>query len=217
MKLLLRISMPAVAGFFAALGLSVSFAAHGQASPGQVPAPHFAGPVLVTMFHGKFDTREAKIGDTVTLKVRETLKLNGLEIPSGSMVVGKVQNVRSLSQGGGKSLLAIQFEKIDMKPNREMRIRGLIVAIGQTYIADGLGYGGALSREGVGWGSGVDPNLSAGHQARDDVGFGSSLPGVALAEGLDKQQASEMRGIKTDIKLDSMTMVKIELFRPPAA
>jgi hypothetical protein len=183
----------------------------------QATPAHVAGPVLVALFDGKFDTEHAKVGDTITAKVKKPLKLKDLEIPSGSRLTGKVQSVQSMRDGDGNSTLSIQFEKIEMKHNQELPIRGLVVAIGKVSLAGGLGYSDVLGRDGVGSTPGLDPNLSAGHAAKDDVPPGSSLPGVALAQGLDANQASEMRGIKTDIKLDPSVMMKIELFRATPA
>jgi hypothetical protein len=181
------------------------------------PAPKYAGPVLVTMFQGKLDTENAKVGDEVTLKVKHPLKIKDLKIPSGSTVVGKIVSVQSKQQGDGTAALGLQFEKIQMKGGKEMPIRGLIVAIGRVSLSSGPGYVGIMSRDGAGSTPGLDPSLAAGHGPVDDVPPGSSLPGVALAEGLDKEQATQMRGIKTDIKLDPTTMVKIELFRAAPA
>jgi len=169
------------------------------------------------MFQGKLDTENAKVGDEVTLKVKHPLKIKDLKIPSGSTVVGKIVSVQSKQQGDGTAALGLQFEKIQMKGGKEMPIRGLIVAIGKVSLSSGPGYVGIMSRDGAGSTPGLDPSLAAGHGPVDDVPPGSSLPGVALAEGLDKEQATQMRGIKTDIKLDPTTMVKIELFRAAPA
>lgn len=176
------------------------------------PAPK--GPILVTMFQGKLDTKDAKVGDAVTLKVKKTLKLKDIEIPGGSRVIGKVENVQSEKDGDGNASLGIQFESVELKDHKIMPIRGLIVGIGKVRVADGLGYSGILGRDGAGSTVGLDPSLSAGSKPVDDIGYGSSLPGVAVAEGLDKSQTSQMRGIKTDIKLDPSVMIKLELFRP---
>lgn len=175
------------------------------------PAPK--GPVLVTMFQGKLDTQDAKVGDAVTLKVKKALKLKDLEIPSGSRVIGKVENVQSEKDGDGNASLGIQFETVELKGHKVMPIRGLIVGIGKVHIADNLGYSGVFGRDGAGSTPGLDPSIAANNPV-DDVGFGSSLPGVAVAEGLDKSQTSEMRGIKTNIRLDPSIMIKLELFRP---
>lgn len=201
----------------AILALACSPAAHAQNDavlPSKASQPSFIkGPVLVTMFQGKLDTDNAKVGDTVTLKVKKTLKLKDLEIPSGSKVIGKIENVQSKKDGSGTASLGIQFETVELKDHKIMPIRGLIVGIGKVHIADGIGYMGVMGRDGAGSTPGLDPSIASNNPV-DDIGYGSSLPGVAVAQGLDKAQTSEMRGIKTDIKLDPTVMVKLELFRP---
>lgn len=203
----------------ALFAMSCSLPIHAQFEPAHPgpPTPKYAGPVLVTLFQGKLDTDNAKVGDQVTLKVKKTLKMKDLKVPSGSQLIGKIVSVQSKKDGDGNSSLGLQFEKIVMKDKKEMPIRGLIVAIGKVSLGGGNGYMDVLGRGGAGSTPGLDPSLSAGHGPVDDVPPGSSLPGVALAEGLDKEQATQMRGIKTDIKLDPTTMVKVELFRATPA
>lgn len=210
------LALAAVVALFAMFCSSPAFAQFEPVHQGP-PAPKYAGPVLVTMFQGKLDTDNAKVGDEVTLKVKHALKMKDVKIPSGSTLVGKIVSVQSKQQGDGTSALGLQFEKIEMKGGKEMPIRGLIVAIGKVSLSSGPGYVGIMSRDGAGSTPGLDPSLSAGHGPVDDVPPGSSLPGVALAQSLDKDQATQMRGIKTDIKLDPTIMVKIELFRATPA
>ena len=209
-----------VGASLAVFALLCSAAGHAQNDavlPTNVTQPSFIkGPVLVTMFQGKLDTNNAKVGDTVTLKVKKTLKLKDLEIPSGAKVVGKIENVQSKKDGSGNSNLGIQFETVELKGHKIMPIRGLVVGIGKVHIAEGIGYMGVMGRDGAGSTPGLDPSIASNNPI-DDVGYGSSLPGVAVAEGLNKSQTSEMRGIKTDIKLDPTVMVKLELFRPNPA
>lgn len=204
----------------AALALLCAPVGHAQYDavlPGKTTQMHFEGPVLVTMFQGKLDTRDAKAGDPVTLKVKKALKLKDLEIPSGSKVTGKITNVQSQQEGKGNASLGIQFESVELKDHKVMPIRGLIVGIGKlSSAADNVGYMGVMSRDGAGSTPGLDPSIAAQRNV-DDVGFGSSLPGVAIAQGLNKTQTSEMRGINTNIKLDPSIMIKLELFRPNPA
>lgn len=204
--------LSAAFALFAMLCSSLTYAQFQPVHPGPA-SPNYKGPVLVTLFQGKLDTNNVKVGDEVTLKVKQTLKMKDLKIPSGSKVIGKIVSAQSKEQGDGNSALGLQFEKIVMKDDKELPIRGLIVAIGKVTFGGGNGYSDVLGRGGAGSTPGLDPSLAAGHGPVDDVPPGSSLPGVALAEGLDKQQATELRGVKTDIKLDSTTMIKIELFR----
>lgn len=210
---------------FSAVPAVLSFAllsGHAQApqsAPG-TPAkpsaqPQLNAPVLVTMFEGDLNSKKAQAGHEVTAKVVKDLKLGDLDIPKGSKLVGKVALAVPEHVGKGRSSLDIQFDKIEMPGNREMKIRGLIVALGKVGASQGLGYTGTvLSRGGAGSTVGLDPNWSAGQTARDDIPPGSSMPGVALGMRLDPTGASQLRGVDTDIHLDSSTMMKIALFRP---
>lgn len=202
----LSLSVPALL-----LSVALIFAGSTRLSAADEPTP--TGPVLVTMFQGNFTTKKAKVGDTITAKVKKTLKVGDLEIPSGSRLIGSVQTVQSAKEGNGDSTLTIQFQKVELKDHKELPVRGLIVGIGKVSLAGGLGYSGVLGRDGAGSTPGLDPTLSAGHGPKDEVGLGSTLPGVGLATHLDANQSSELRGFKTDIQLDSSVMMKVELFR----
>lgn len=173
----------------------------------------YPGPVLVTMFQGRLDTDNAKVGDTISLKVKNTLKMKDMKIPGGSQVTGSIVSVQSKKDGNGTSALDIKLDKVVLKGGKEMPISGLVVAIGHVSLGGGNGYSDVLGRGGVGSTVGLDPGMAAGHGPVDDVPPGSSLPGVALAKGLDQQQASELRGQNTDIKLDPSVMIKVELFK----
>lgn len=176
-------------------------------------ADKYPGPVLVTLFEGRLDTDNAKAGDAISLKVKNTLKMKGTKIPGGSQVTGTIVSVQSKKDGSGTSALDIKLDKVVLKGGKEMPITGLIVAIGHVTLGGGNGYQDVLGRGGVGSTVGLDPGMAAGHGPVDDVPAGSSLPGVALAKGLDQQQASELRGQNTDIKLDPSVMIKVELFK----
>lgn len=170
-------------------------------------------PIIFAKFDKSFSTQKAKVGDPVTAKTVHDMRLKDLDIPKGSHLVGTVAAVQSRKEGNGNSSLAIKFDRIEMKGNKEMRVEGLIVSIGETSGPEGLGPVNVLSRGGVGSTPGVDPNLEIDHGAKDDIPPGSSLPGVALGTSLTSDGDTELRGVKTDIKFDSETEIKVALFR----
>ena len=215
-----RCSVP-LAALTALVIASSTLAVHAQA-PATAPAPTQAapagsaapqGPVLVTRLAGDLNTKSAKVGDAVAAKVEKTLKLKDLEILKGSKVTGKVVSVESMQAGGGTASLGIEFDKVELKGGQVMPVAGLVVAVGQVGGPTGLGYDGIMGRGGVGSSAGMDPSVGGGHGHTDDIPMGSSLPGVAMGKSLDASGATQFRGLKTDIKMDSSTMVKIELFR----
>ena len=68
--------------------------------------------------------------------------------------------------------------------------------------------------QGTGSSSGLDPSIGLGSQGakdEDDIAMGSTMPGVALGRHLDADWTTVLKGIHTDIDLDSDVVVKIQL------
>lgn len=209
---ILRASLP-VAMFAAILAVSFGFL-QAQPAGANTPATPGKAPVLVTRLNGNLDTKSAKAGDTVSAKVVQELKLPDLDVPKGSRIVGTIVSVQSKQAGNGTSALAIKFDHVELKSGAVLRIQGLIVAIGQTSNSDGLGANSVLSRGGAGSTPGIDASMEIGHpRNQDDIPPGSSLDGVALGLHLNADGATELRGVHTEIKIDSSVMLKVALFK----
>jgi hypothetical protein len=201
--------------------LSATFSPAQTTTPTLTPttAPAQTGaPVLAAKFATNLNTKTAKIGDVITAKTITTLKLkDGVEIPKGSRIVGTVAAVQSTQAGNGTSSLAIKMDQVEMKDGKFMRIAGLITAIGPFPDTVGLGYDSVLGRGGVGSTVGLDPSVGAGpavNRGDPDIPRGSTLEGIKLGVRFNSDRATELRGEKREIKLDSSVMIKVELFRP---
>jgi hypothetical protein len=197
--------------FILAIG-AIFFVASALSAPAQSSAP-----ALLAKIAGNLNTKSAKVGDVITAKTTKSAKTkDGTDIPKGSKLTGKVVAVQSEKDGNGTSTLAIKFDQIEAKGGAATPIQGLIVSIGPSPDAGGggVGFNSVLGRGGVGSSAGLDPNSGAEHGgavASGDIPKGSTLEGVALGTNLDAQGASELRGIKRDIKLDSDVLIKVEL------
>jgi hypothetical protein len=197
------------------LAICSTFSRGQAAAPAQsAAAVQSHAPTLAARFVGSLNTKSAKAGDPISAKTVAELKLNDLDIPKGSMIVGSVVSVQSKEAGRGTSSLAIKFDHVEMKGGAALRIQGLIVAIGPVSNSDGLGANSVLARGGAGSTAGIDPSIEVGHAGnRDDIPAGSTMEDVALALHFDPAGATEMRGVHRDIRLDSDVMVKVALFR----
>jgi hypothetical protein len=194
------------ASFVAASLLSASGFAHGQAPA----AP--AAPTLQAKFAVNLNTRSAKVGDAVSAKTTRDLKLADLDIPKGSKIVGTVSAVQP--RQSGDSALGIKFDHVELKNNSILKVRGLIVAIGPAPDAGaGLGFNSVLGRGGVGATPGLDPNAGAEPVNKDDIPNGSTLEGVALGLHFSADGATDLHGVRRDIKLDPDVMIKVALYR----
>ncbi|MGD0629185.1 MAG: hypothetical protein ABR987_07525 [Terracidiphilus sp.] len=191
------------------------------------PAP---APVMVVKIAANLSTKNAKVGDSVTGKITKAYKLqDGTEIPKGSKIVGKVDTVQSKKAGNGNSMLSFRLDQIEVKGGAAIPVHGFVVAIGPSMAPKvGLGGNSVLSRnvnaqsgtgvtaagQGTGSSSGLDPSAGLGTQGakdEDDIAMGSTMPGVALGRHLDADWTTVLKGVHTDIDLDSDVVIKVQL------
>jgi hypothetical protein len=196
-----------------------------NAAPAQTAAP---APVIVAKFDKNLSTKNAKVDDPVVAKALKAFKLlDGTDIPKGSKLTGKVATVQSKKAGNGDSMLTFRFDQVEVKGGAPIPIHGLVVAIGPEMAPkDDLGPHSVLSRSssvsgdtsnagrGVGSTNGLDPSKGMSGVApkdEDDIAMGSTMAGVALGRHLDADWTTILKGIKTDIDLDSTIVVKVQL------
>jgi hypothetical protein len=186
--------------------------AFGRAQSPATPTP----PSLKAKFDGNLSTKSSKVGDTVTARTLIPSKLkDGTDLPKGSKILGKVVAVLSKDAGGGTSALAIKFDHLEVKGGATLPIQGQIIGIapvpdpsaeidGNSPLSRAAESSQPLS---IPQGIGRDP-------AEDDkyvIPPGSTMKGVTLVPQLDDVGASELRGEKKEIKLDSYVLVKVAL------
>lgn len=194
-------------------------AGNGQAPAGTGQSANAAPvqpPSLVAKFDSNVDTKSAKAGEPVTAKTTRALKLAEIEIPKGAKLIGSVTSVKSMQEGNGDSMLGVRFERVEIKGDKVLGIRGLIVAIGPTPRNEtGLGYDSVINRGGLGPNSDLDPTIAADKYDKDkpELTKGSTLAGVALGMQFDADGATLIRGVHRDIKLNQDVTVRVALYR----
>jgi hypothetical protein len=164
----------------------------------------------------KLDTRKSKVGDPVTAKTLNPLKLNdGTVLPKGTLLSGKVMQAQPKSSGG--ATLAILFDQVAMKGTDPMPVCGLLVAVAAApSLADA---GGSTSDLPLGSGgdskgamaSMTGTSISDQTNALPPIKAGSSIKGVALNPTPAPDGASVLQSTSKDIKLDSGTRLEIGL------
>jgi hypothetical protein len=79
---------------------------------------------------GKLDSKTAKQGDSVVVKIKESVKSpDGIEIPKGSKLVGHLTNVQARGDGKENSQIAIQFDHAELKGGQSVAIQSVIQSI----------------------------------------------------------------------------------------
>jgi hypothetical protein len=191
---------------------AASAAVPGVAAPAGLPA----GPVLLAKISSTLNTKNAKAGDLLTAKTLRNLKLaDGTELPKGSKLVAKVTSVLSKKAGDGNSLLSFRFDEVDVKGGAAMPIHGMVVAIGpELSPKESIGANSVVGRGGVGSTPGLDPSAGMGKvgaRDEDDIAMGSTLEGVALGRHKDADWTTALRGIRTEVDLDSSVVIKLQI------
>jgi len=117
------------------------------------------------------DARRAKPGDEVRAKMNENFTTqNGLTIPRGSRLVGRVTEARPHARGeaASASQLGIVFEKAELPDGREVPVQATIQALAAHSQASGEL--GSVSRDAGAFGS---SQVSGGGFARGGLGGGA--------------------------------------------
>lgn len=88
---------------------------------------------VVCELQGKLDSLTAKVGDRVVLKTRDkVLTSNGTVIPSGARFVGHVTEVETYDPDRGPALIAIAFDRVEMKNGQSIAVYTLIRGLMQA-------------------------------------------------------------------------------------
>ena len=89
-----------------------------------------AGTALKAELNQAVDSKKAKQGDAVTAHTTDVIKLNGqVAIPQGTKLIGHVTRASARSKGDADSVLAIQFDRAELKDGREIPLQANLQAL----------------------------------------------------------------------------------------
>ena len=174
---------------------------------------------LAAELKGKLDTKSAKVGDTITAKTLAPLALkNGVTIPKGSVLTGKVSEVQSKSTGNRTASMTVVFDQIQPgKKGAPIAIHGVLVAVApKPNMSDTPG--GTSSLPTTMGSARTSPTLEAQLGYGNDtpsgmqgVTLGSSLRDVVLSSPTDKTAPDTLTSSKKDFKLENGMRISVEL------
>ncbi len=129
---------------------------------------------------GQLDSKSAKVGDTVIVKTTGSARTaEGTAIPKGSRLVGHVTDVRAHAKGSPESILAVQFDRAEMKGGQSVSIHSVIESISPS--ASALSSSALDSDDSFGSIGGM--RSSGGGRAAGGLTGGPLSGGSALAGG----------------------------------
>lgn len=151
--------------------------AQGNAStPGRGERHASVGPnaMLNAVLSGSLDSKQARTGDPVTAETAEPLRAaDGVRIPKGTKLLGRVTEARAAGKGEGESTLGFTFDRAVLKDGSEISLQATVRALAAAQDAS------SASPASIGRGSEAVGTLgTSGRIARNTVGCTSSRVGA---------------------------------------
>ena len=87
-----------------------------------------SGTVEAVLSNG-LNVGKNKVGDVVTAKTTTAATINGVVVPKGSKLIGKVTEAKARTKSDTESKLGIRFERIRLKDGRELPLSATIQAV----------------------------------------------------------------------------------------
>ena len=115
------------------LGLAILLAVSSNAQKQARPTAA-ANSNLQAQLQNTIDARNAHIGDEVILKTTQSATLDGLKIPKGTRLIGRVTDVQQRVKNGAESRLGLLFSQIENR-GQTTPITATIVSIFNTNTA----------------------------------------------------------------------------------
>jgi hypothetical protein len=186
-----------------------------QAQQASIGRP-LAKQAVLSVLTSNLDTKKSKVGDPVTAKTLNPLKLDdGSVLPAGSKLSGKVTQVQSKSNGG--ATLAIIFDQVEKKgSSTSTPVHGLVAAVAPApSLADSggsakdlpMGHGGNQAQVAAMTGTGTDSEAAP----LPPIQPGSSIKGVVLNPTPAADGSSVLQSTEKNIRLENGTRLEIGL------
>lgn len=184
--------------------------------PSTANSPELANPRLRPVraeLISRVDSRNAKTGDPVIVRTTEKATTsNGIEIPSGSRIVGRVTDVESVNGSSDHARVSIQFDRAELRNGKKLPIQSVIQSIAPGG-SSGSAPQSALPSSSSG--STAQPAGTVIAQNGNVAIRTTSLPGVLLAANLDGQPFSNasgsILGSRSDVHLDGGTTLVLAI------
>ena len=124
---------------------------------------------------GKLDSKSAKVGDPVIAKTVDKTELNGIAIPDGTKLLGKIT-----AAAHSPASISVEFDSLGKKGQTSIPVQGILVAVGPPAESD-------TAPSLPGRGGYVSPNPTSRSDSSDSANAltspGSSIKNLTLTSG----------------------------------
>jgi hypothetical protein len=169
-------------------------------TPAPIPVTLATGTLVTVEFQQKLSSHESTAGQSFSVRVAEPVRVaEGVAIPTGSVVAGKVTEARPAKKIGGRSSLAVEFVSIRLPNGETLPLSADFSSKGKSStgkdvgIIAGAAAGGAI----------------LGNQVFDDDG---SAKGALIGAAAGAIAASQTRA--KPVVIEAGTVTNLELTAP---
>ena len=169
-------------------------------APAPIPVTLAAGTLVTVEFQQKLSSHESTVGQTFSVRVAEPVRVaEGIAIPTGSVVSGKVTEAKPAKKIGGSSRLAVEFVSVRLPGGETLPFAAAFSSKGKSStgkdvgIIAGAAAGGAI----------------LGNQVLDDNG---SATGALIGAAAGAIAVSQTRA--KPVVIEAGTMTNLELTQP---
>ena len=164
---------------------SASGVADGSSNARDNGSPNVSALRLVKgALDGKLDSKTAKSGDAVVLKISQKMTMaDGTVLPKGARLLGQVTEVQVHDQGHAKSYVLLNFDHVELKGGQSLKVYATILSVLPSASAMAFQsagnddfHNGGVDADKSGMGGGARPTVS-GDQEGWAAGGGGSAPG----------------------------------------
>ncbi len=193
-----------------------------------------------TELTGKVDSKSAVVGQEVMAKTSQATRLaDGTALPKGTKLVGHVTEVQAHSKGEAGAILALSFDRAELKGGQSLALRGVMQAVapavamaandsmgldqsGQFGGVGSMPMGGATSassgsRGGLGGGGLAAPVRSVGQTAGSTVGgvaADTRMTGQAVNDTTERTVATAGESVSAGARATSLPGVLLSSSTP---
>jgi hypothetical protein len=176
--------------------------------PGYVAVQAQASPQPTTLYSADaelthaLNSNNAKMGQAVTAKLTNNVSAGSVNLPKGTVLLGKVDQVQKESNGG--TTLGIVFDRAQVSKGHEIAIKAtLLGAYPPPVYDDEAGY------QGSGLNMTAQPaTVASDHTVQQDAG---TLNGVSLTSAVKSDLSGVFASSDRDIKLQSGTRLQVAI------
>lgn len=98
---------------------------------------------VTTVLNRTLESKSATVGEPVTATLKGSVKADGLDLPKGTELTGKVAEVKA-AENGGDATVSLVFTTAKLKDGKEVPVKATVIAAFPRSASDGVNGSGVI-------------------------------------------------------------------------